>query len=78
MSDSGPNLGVRGVGSLLVLAGLLLITTGYRIREGTSRLPFSPATASYGFGAFTLAGAAAVLLGAFLLGRGLLAFQRSS
>ena len=68
MSDSGPNLGVRGVGGLLVLAGLFLIATGYRIRKGTSRLPFSPTTAIYGFGAFALAGAGAVLLGAFLLG----------
>jgi hypothetical protein len=70
VSDSGPNLGVRGVGCLLVLAGLLLVSTGYRIRKGTSRLPFSPATAIYGFGAFILAGAGAVMLGALLLGAG--------
>ena len=59
VSDSGPNLGVRGVGFLLLLAGLFLIFTGYRIRKGTSRLPF------------TLAGAGAIALGAFLLGAGL-------
>jgi hypothetical protein len=70
VSDSGPNLGVRGVGFLLILVGLLLISTGYRIRKGTSRLPFFPATAIYGFGAFTSTGAGAVALGAFLLGAG--------
>lgn len=71
MNDSGPNLGVRGVGCLLVLAGLLLISTGYRIRQGTSRLPVPPAMTIYGFGAFTLGGAAVVLLGAILLGVGI-------
>jgi len=70
VNDSGPNLGVRGVGILLVIAGLFLISTGYRIRKGTSRLSFSPATAIYGFGAFAAAGAAAIALGAFLLGAG--------
>jgi hypothetical protein len=68
VKESGPNLGVRGVGFLLVLGGLLLISTGYRIRKGTSRLPVPPAMAIYGFGAFSLAGAAAVALGALLLG----------
>jgi hypothetical protein len=70
VSDSGPNLGVRGVGFLLVLAGLLLIATGYRIRKGTSRLRVSPATAIYALGAFALGGAGAIALGAFLLGAG--------
>lgn len=68
--DSGPNLGVRAVAGLLILVGVLLISIGYRVRKGTSRLPFSPANAIYGFGAFALAGAGAVLLGAFLLGAG--------
>ena len=68
--DSGPNLGVRGVGFLLVLLGLFLIVTGYRIRKGSSRLRFSQAIANYGIGAFALAGAAAIALGAFLLGAG--------
>lgn len=71
MSDSGPNLGVRGVGCLLVLAGLFLISTGYRIRKGTSRLPVPPAVAIYGFGAFTLGGTVAIVLGAILLGVGI-------
>ena len=70
MSDSGPNLGVRGVGFLLVLAGMLLISTGYRIRKGTSRVRLSPTAAIYGFGVFAAAGAGAVLLGAFLLSAG--------
>jgi hypothetical protein len=68
VDDSGPNLAVRGVGFLLVLTGLVLIATGYRIRKGTSRLPFSPTTSIYGFGVFMLAGAGAVVLGAILLG----------
>jgi hypothetical protein len=68
VSDSGPNLAVRGVGFLLVIAGLFLIVTGYRIRKGTSRLPVRPAMAIYGFGAFALMGAVEVALGAFLLG----------
>jgi hypothetical protein len=71
VNDSGPNLGVRGVGSLLVLAGLSLIITGHRIRKGTSRLPVPPTMAIYGFGAFILGGAVAILLGATLLGVGL-------
>ena len=70
MSESGPNLGVRGVGSMLVLAGLLLMAIGYRMRTGTSRLRVPPAMTSYGFGAFAVAGVAAVCLGAFLLGVG--------
>jgi hypothetical protein len=70
VSDSGPNLGVRGVGFLLVLAGLFLVSVGYRIRKGTSRLPVPPTMAIYGFGAFSLGGAAAVVLGAVLLGVG--------
>jgi hypothetical protein len=70
VSDSGPNLGVRGVGFLLVLAGLFLIATGRRIRKGTSRLSFSPSTAIYGFGMFVLAGVAALAFAAFLLGAG--------
>jgi hypothetical protein len=68
--DSGPNLLIRGVAFVLVFGGLLLIATGYRIRRGTSRWHFSPATAIYGIGAFTVAGAAAIALGAFLLGAG--------
>lgn len=69
-SDSGPNLGVRGVGFLLVVAGLVLISTGWHIRKGTSRLPVPPALTIYGFGAFALAGAVVVMLGAILLGAG--------
>ena len=71
MNDSGPNLGVRGVGFLLVLAGVLLISTGYRVRKGTSRLPVPPALAIYALGACTSGGAVAILLGATLLGVGL-------
>ena len=71
MNDSGPNLGVRGVGTLLVVAGLFLIFTGYRIRKGTSRLPVPPTMAIYGFGAFTLVGVGAIVLGATLLGVGI-------
>jgi hypothetical protein len=70
VSDSGPNLGVRGVGFLLVLAGLLLVYNGYRIRNGTSRLRFSRASSIYGFGAFTVGGIGAIALGAMLLGFG--------
>jgi hypothetical protein len=68
VSDSGPNLGVRGAGFLFVVVGLLLISTGFRIRKGTSRLRFSSTMAIYGFGVFTLAGAGALVLGATLLG----------
>jgi drug/metabolite transporter (DMT)-like permease len=70
VSDSGPNLGVRGVGFLLVLGGLLLMVTAYRVRKRTSRLSFSPTTAIYACGAFILGGAGAILFGAFLLGAG--------
>jgi hypothetical protein len=49
---------------------VFLIYTGYRIGKGTSRLPFSRATAICGFGAFTLGGGGAIVLGAFLLGMG--------
>lgn len=66
--DSGPNLGVRGAAALLIAAGLFLIYTGNRVRKGASRLRFTEATAIYGFGAFTLVGAAAIAFGAFLLG----------
>ena len=59
------------MGTLLVLAGLLLIATGYRIRKGTSRLPVPPTMAIYGFGAFALGGVGAIVLGATLLGVGL-------
>jgi hypothetical protein len=69
-ADSGPNLLIRGVAFVFVLTGLLLIATGYRIRRGTSRMHFSPATAIYGVGAFTVAGVAAIAFGAFLLGAG--------
>lgn len=68
MSDSGPNLGVRGVGFLLVLAGLFLISTGNRIRKGTSRVRVPATMTIYGFGAFALGGAVVVVLGAILLG----------
>jgi hypothetical protein len=70
VSDSGPNLGVRGVAGLLLLAGLLLISTGYRIRKGTSRWAVPPTVAGYRIGAFVVAGVVAVGLGAFLLGAG--------
>jgi hypothetical protein len=70
VSDSGPNLGVRGVGFLLVLAGVLLVATGVRIRKGTSRLRVPPTMTSYGFGVFILGGVAAGVLGALLLGVG--------
>ena len=70
VNDDGPNLGVRAVGFLLVLTGLFLIATGYRIRKGTSRVPVPPALSLYGFGAFVLGGAAAIALGATLLGLG--------
>jgi hypothetical protein len=70
MSDSGPNLGVRGVGFLLVLAGVFLIATGYRIRKGTSRISVPPAMTIYGVGVFVLGGATAVVLGGILLGVG--------
>ena len=70
MSDSGPNLGVRGVGCLLVVAGLFLITTGYRVRKGTSRVRVPQTMAIYGFGAFALGGVVAIVLGAVLLGVG--------
>jgi len=70
LDDSGPNLGVRGIGGLLVVVGALLIATGYRVRKGTSRLSFSPATAAYGVGAIAAAGVGAIALGAFLLGAG--------
>jgi hypothetical protein len=70
VNDSGPNLGVRGVGFLLVVAGLLLIATGYRIHKGRSRVPVPPTMAIYGFGAFALVGAGAIVLGATLLGVG--------
>ena len=68
--DSGPNLLIRGVAFVLVLGGLLLIATGYRVRKGTSRFGVSPSTAIYGVGAFTVAGVAAFAFGAFLLGAG--------
>ena len=68
VSDSGPNLGVRGVGCLLVLMGLLLILTGHRIRDGTSRLRVPPRMVIYGSGVFTLGGVVVVLLGTILLG----------
>jgi hypothetical protein len=68
VSDSGPNLAVRGAGFLLVLAGLFLISTGYRIGRSTSRFRGRPAMTIYGVGAFAVAGGAAVVLGAVLLG----------
>jgi hypothetical protein len=68
MSDSGPNLGVRGAGLVFVLAGLFLISTGNRVRKGTSRLPVPAAMAMYGFGALLLGGAGLLVLGAVLLG----------
>lgn len=71
MSDSGPNLGVRGVGCLIVFGGVLLMDTGYRIRRGTSRISVPPSLSIYGFGVFIMSGAAAVLLGAILIGIGI-------
>jgi len=68
VSDSGPNLAVRGVGWLMVVGGVLLISAGYRIRKGTSRIRVPSALSIYGFGVFALCGTAAVVLGAFLLG----------
>jgi hypothetical protein len=68
VSDSGPNLAVRSVGFLLVLAGLFLIFTGYRIYKGTSRLRVPATRAIYGFGVFAFAGAVVIVLGAILLG----------
>jgi len=71
MSDSGPNLAVRGAGCMIVLVGMLLISTGYRIRKGTSRIRFPPTLAIYGTGVLILAGAGVVLIGAILLGAGI-------
>jgi hypothetical protein len=70
VSDSGPNLGVRAVGCLLVVAGLLLVVTAYRIHKGTSRLRVSGAAAIFAVGAFTVGGAVVGVLGAILLGAG--------
>lgn len=71
MSDSGPNLGVRGVGCVFILVGVFLISSGYRIRKGTSRLRIPPTMATYGFGVFTLGGAVLVVVGAIVLGVGI-------
>jgi hypothetical protein len=68
MSDSGPNLGVRGVAFLCLVAGVYLIYTGYRVRRGTSRLHLSQTMAIYGIGVLIAVGVAALAFGAFLLG----------
>lgn len=71
MSDSGGNLEVRGVGCVIFLGGMLMISTGYRIRKGTSRIPVPPNLSVYGFGVFFMCGACCLVLGAILIGAGI-------
>jgi hypothetical protein len=69
--DSGPNLGVRGAGFVLIVIGLLSIRAGYRVHSRTSRWTAPQATASYLVGALTLAGIGAISFGVFLVSAGL-------
>jgi hypothetical protein len=69
--DSGPNLGVRGAGFVLIVVGLLSIRTGYRIHSRTSRWTAPQTTAVYLVGALMLVGTGAIVFGAFLVTAGL-------
>lgn len=71
MSDSGPDLGIRAVGCLAVLGGMLMIATGIRIRKGTSRFPVPPTLSIYGSGVFIMCGAAVVIIGVIIIAAGI-------
>lgn len=68
MVDSGPNLAVRGFAALLIVVGVVLIASAYRIRRGRARMPLGrAATSMYAVGAFTVTGAGAIAFGVWLL-----------